>query len=260
MNTDRIVSAITNLPSGKRPYAFRDIGYSELRNLFTDLAPFIEDEVKRDEQERHPVRVVMAPAEGEAVEAARTSLGLGPDDEDVATLDRVRELRRKADGYDRILAERGRATKKTFGTIDLWPHLLAALKRARDAATVNDSPRFLLGQLVEAFVNAGEMLTAGRVDAAIDLLADIEPVMGLDVASVGDVEGVAALAGSRSVLASCEQRLYGKATVDVDDLRAIVDEAAREPKAAAVENLRVRVKVREGMCDVYDENAKVRVP
>lgn len=42
-------------------------------------------------------------SEGTIVEAARTLLGLGPDNEDVDTLDRVRELRRKSAGYDALV-------------------------------------------------------------------------------------------------------------------------------------------------------------
>ena len=56
----------------------------------------------------------------------------------------------------------------------IWPHVLAALTRARDAAGPHDSARYILSQLVIAFTGAGEMLDAGHVDGAVDLLADVE--------------------------------------------------------------------------------------
>ena len=58
--------------------------------------------------------------------------------------------------------------------LQIWPHVLAALTRSRDAAGPHDSARFALAQLVIAFTGAGEMLAAGHVDGAIDLLADVE--------------------------------------------------------------------------------------
>jgi hypothetical protein len=57
----------------------------------------------------------------------------------------------------------------------ILPHILAALRRARDAATFNDSGHFLLEQVRAAVENAAGMLAIGRVDAAIDILSDIEP-------------------------------------------------------------------------------------
>ena len=58
--------------------------------------------------------------------------------------------------------------------LQIWPHVLAALTRSRDAAGPHDSARFALAQLVIAFTGAGEMLAAEHVDGAIDLLADVE--------------------------------------------------------------------------------------
>ena len=60
--------------------------------------------------------------------------------------------------------------------LQIWPHVLAALTRARDAAGPHDSARYILSQLVIAFTGAGRMLAAGHVDGAADLLADVEPV------------------------------------------------------------------------------------
>lgn len=57
----------------------------------------------------------------------------------------------------------------------LWPHAIAAIRRSRDAASAHDSARFALAQLVIGFENVQTMLGAARLDAAIDLLADIEP-------------------------------------------------------------------------------------
>lgn len=57
----------------------------------------------------------------------------------------------------------------------ILPHVLAALRRARDAATYNDSGHFLLEQVRAAVENAAGMLAIGRVHAAIDILSDIEP-------------------------------------------------------------------------------------
>lgn len=59
--------------------------------------------------------------------------------------------------------------------LQIWPHAIAAIRRARDATGPHDSARFVLSQLAAAFDNAGAMLAIGRVDAAIDLLADVEP-------------------------------------------------------------------------------------
>ena len=59
--------------------------------------------------------------------------------------------------------------------LQIWPHVLAALTRSRDAASVHDSARYILSQLVIAFTGAGEMLAIGHVDGAADLLADVEP-------------------------------------------------------------------------------------
>ena len=58
--------------------------------------------------------------------------------------------------------------------LQIWPHVLAALTRSRDAAGPHDSARFVLAQLVIAFEGAGKMLAIGHVDGAIDLLADVE--------------------------------------------------------------------------------------
>lgn len=57
----------------------------------------------------------------------------------------------------------------------ILPHVVAALRRARDAATVHDSARHVLETVRAAVENAAAMIAIGRVDAAIDLLTDIEP-------------------------------------------------------------------------------------
>ena len=67
-----------------------------------------------------------------------------------------------------------RPTSPPTPVIAIWPHAIAALTRARDAAGPHDSARFLLAQLVVAFTGAGKMLSIGHVDGAIDLLADVE--------------------------------------------------------------------------------------
>ena len=82
--------------------------------------------------------------------------------------------------------------------LQIWPHVLAALTRSRDAASVHDSARFALSQLVIAFTGAGEMLAIGHVDGAIYLLADVEPQrcdgcrkpLGTTAETTGEAEAV----------------------------------------------------------------------
>lgn len=57
----------------------------------------------------------------------------------------------------------------------LVPHILAALRRVRDAATPGDSGKHLLTQIISQVEGAAQMAATGRHAAAIEILNDIEP-------------------------------------------------------------------------------------
>ena len=57
----------------------------------------------------------------------------------------------------------------------ILPHVLAALRRVRDALTPGDSGKHALTVALTQLEGARDMLAIGRVDAAIDILSDIEP-------------------------------------------------------------------------------------